>query len=61
MEDLNIEELRQLVTFYKQRSSDLEFSLLQTQLKLNKASSFQGSDEQKASVKTIIDKKIKSD
>ena len=61
MEDLNIEELRQLVTFYKQRSSDLEFSLLQTQLKLNKAISFQGSDEQKASVKTIIDKKIKSD
>jgi hypothetical protein len=61
MEDLNIEELRQLVTFYKQRSSDLEFSLLQTQLKLNKVSSLQVSDEQKASVKTVIDKKIKYD
>jgi hypothetical protein len=36
MEDLNIEELKQLVTFYKQRLSDVEFSLLQNQLKLNK-------------------------
>lgn len=61
MEDLNIEELRQLVTFYKQRSSDLEFSLLQTQLKLNKVSSLQPSDEPKPAVKTVIDKKIKYD
>jgi hypothetical protein len=36
MEDLSIEELRQLVTFYKQRLSDVELSMLQTQLKLNK-------------------------
>ena len=36
MEDLNIEELRQLLTFYKQRVSDIEFSMLQTQIKLNK-------------------------
>jgi hypothetical protein len=36
MEDLNIEELKQLLTFYKQRASDVEFSMLQTQLKLNK-------------------------
>ena len=36
MEDLNIEELRQLLSFYKQRVSDVEFSMLQTQIKLNK-------------------------
>ena len=61
MEDLNIEELRQLVTFYKQRSSDLEFSLLQTQLKLNKAISLQPTDEARQAVKTVVDKKIKYD
>jgi hypothetical protein len=61
MEDLNIDELRQLVTFYKQRSSDLEFSLLQTQLKLNKAISLQPTDETRQAVKTVVDKKIKYD
>jgi hypothetical protein len=35
MEDLSIEELKQLMSYYRQRSSDLEFSLLQSQLKLN--------------------------
>ena len=61
MEDLNVEELRQLVTFYKQRSSDLEFSLLQTQLKLNKVISLQNSEEPKQAMKTVIDKKTKPD
>jgi hypothetical protein len=36
MEDLTIEEIKQLVTFYKQKATDTEFSLLQTQLKLNR-------------------------
>ena len=36
MEDLSIDEVKQLVNFYKQKSSDLEFQLLQTQLKFNK-------------------------
>jgi hypothetical protein len=36
MEDLTIDELRQLLTFYKQRLSDIEFTLLQTQIKMNK-------------------------
>ena len=36
MEELGIEEVKQLVNFYKQKASDLEFQLLQTQLKLNK-------------------------
>ena len=61
MEDLNVEELRQLVTFYKQRSSDLEFNLLQTQLKLNKVISLQNSEEPKQAIKTVIDKKTKPD
>jgi hypothetical protein len=36
MEDLCIEEIKQLVNFYKQKASDLEFQLLQSQLKVNK-------------------------
>lgn len=37
MEDLSSEELVQLVNFYRQRAADLEFQVLQLQLKLNKA------------------------
>jgi len=33
MEDLTIEELKQLVLFYKQKSNDLEFEILKSQLK----------------------------
>ena len=33
MEDLNIEEVKQLVNFYRQKASDLEFQILQIQLK----------------------------
>ena len=36
MEDLGVDELKQLVNFYRQKSSDTESQLLQTQLKLNK-------------------------
>ena len=36
MEELGIEEVKQLVNFYRQKASDLEFQLLQTQIKLNK-------------------------
>jgi hypothetical protein len=36
MEDLNVEEIKQLVNFYRQKSSDLELQVLQLQLKLNK-------------------------
>jgi len=61
MDDLSVEELKQLVTFYKQRSSDLEFSLLQTQLKLNRVISLQNLEEPKPGIKTVIDKKTKPD
>lgn len=36
MNDLTVEELKQLVVFYKQKSSDLEFELLKTQLMINR-------------------------
>lgn len=61
MEDLGRDELIQLVTFYKQRASDLEFSLLQTQLKLNKASLINVQDQAVPATKTVIDKKQKSE
>ena len=61
MEDLGRDELIQLVTFYKQRASDLEFSLLQTQLKLNKASLVSNQDQAVQAAKTTADKKQKSE
>ena len=61
MEDLGRDELMQLVTFYKQRVSDLEFSLLQTQLKLNKAILVNVSDQAVPATKTAVDKKLKSE
>jgi hypothetical protein len=61
MEDLGIEELKQLINFYRQKSSDLEFNLLQTQLKLNRINSFNGSVEPGQAVKSVADKKIKHD
>jgi hypothetical protein len=36
MEDLTVEEIKQLVIFYKQKATDMEFNLLQSQLKLNR-------------------------
>ena len=41
MEDLEKDELIQFINFYKQRSADLEFQLLQMQLKFNKLSTEQ--------------------
>lgn len=34
MEDLNIEEVKQLVNFYRQKASDLELQVLNLQLKM---------------------------
>lgn len=36
MEELGVEELKQLINFYRQKASDTEFQLLQVQLKLGK-------------------------
>lgn len=57
MEDLNIEELKQLVSFYKQRASDVEFSMLQTQIKLNRYLSVNASTEQVGLDKPVSAKK----
>ena len=48
MEDLTIEEVQQLVTFYKQKAADVELNLLQAQLKLNRV----------LSKDTVLEKKI---
>ena len=61
MEELGREELVQLVAFYRQKSSDLEFSLLQTQLKLNKAMFVSGQEQPVPAIKTVIDRKQKSE
>ena len=52
MEDLTIDELKQLVIFYKQRASDVEFTLLQTQIKLNNLMSAQPVLKKETSEKT---------
>jgi hypothetical protein len=39
MEDVSKEEMVQLVTFYKQKASDVELELLKLQLKYNKLNS----------------------
>ena len=36
MEELGVEELKQLINFYRQKASDTEFQLLQIQLRFNK-------------------------
>jgi hypothetical protein len=59
MEDLTIDELRQLLTFYKQRASDVEFTLLQTQIKLNKFISAQLVLDQNVSKKETQEKTTK--
>jgi len=57
MDDLTKEELMQLLTFYRQSKSDLELSLLQTQIKLNKAISLVNNDVPIPATKKVIDKK----
>ena len=51
MEDLTIDEVKQLVIFYKQKSVDLEFNLLQLQIKLNRTISVQDPIKTKPEVK----------
>jgi hypothetical protein len=35
MSDLGIEDLKQIINFYKQKCSDLEFAVLELQIKIN--------------------------
>ena len=61
MEDLGRDELIQLITFYKQRASDLEITVLQTQLKLNKTIALVRQDQPVPAAKTVVDRKPKSE
>ena len=36
VEDLTIDEIKQLVNFYRQKANDAEFQLLQSQLRMNR-------------------------
>jgi hypothetical protein len=56
MEDLTIDELKQLVTFYRQKSSDLELTLLQTQIHLNKFMSAKSLSDESVSKKETSEK-----
>jgi hypothetical protein len=57
VEDLSIEEIKQLVIFYKQKSADLEFNLLQLQIKLNRINALQDTVELQANSKSNTGKK----
>jgi hypothetical protein len=57
VEDLSIEEIKQLVIFYKQKSVDLEFNLLQLQIKLNRITELQDTVELQANSKSNTGKK----
>ena len=57
MEDLSIEEIKQLVIFYKQKSADLEFNLLQLQIKLNRITALQDPVELQTNSKSNTGKK----
>lgn len=59
MEDLGIEEIKQIVTFYKQRASDLELSNLQWQLKYNKL--LLNNSQPVTATKVTADRKTKSE
>ena len=45
MENLDINELKQLLIFYKNKSSDLELTILQSELKINKLNAFKNQIE----------------
>lgn len=57
MEDLSLEEIKQLVIFYKQKSTDLEFNLLQAQIKLNRIVTLQNTVEPQTNNKSTTGKK----
>jgi hypothetical protein len=57
MEDLSLEEIKQLVIFYKQKNADLEFNLLQLQIKLNRITPLQDTVELQASSRSASGKK----
>jgi hypothetical protein len=57
VEDLSLEEIKQLVIFYKQKSADLEFNLLQMQIKLNRIIALKDTVELQTNSKSTTGKK----
>ena len=47
MNELTLEELKQLVVFYKQKASDLEYEMLKSQLVANRVLSTEDQPAQK--------------
>jgi hypothetical protein len=56
MEDLTLEEVKQLVIFYKQKATEVEFNLLGAQLKLNRFASAQSVLDENVSKKETSEK-----
>jgi hypothetical protein len=56
MEDLTLEEVKQLVIFYKQKATEVEFNLLGAQLKLNRFVSVQSVLDENVSKKETSEK-----
>lgn len=58
MENLGMDDFQQLLNYYKQRCSDLEFQVLQLQIKLNKTASLKA--DPIPAVKTTVNKSNKT-
>ncbi len=54
MEDLGTEELKQIISFYKQRANELEYANLQWQLRHNRL--LQANSESIPATKTVKNK-----
>lgn len=59
MEDLSINDVKELLTFYRKRSYDLEFEMLNLQLKFNKILNAKASEQINQVEKITSDKKSK--
>lgn len=58
MENLGKDDLIQLLNFYRQKASDLEFQVLQLQININKINSKQS--EPVPAIKTVVHKNNKT-
>lgn len=60
MEDLNINDVKELLTFYRKRAYDLEFEMLNLQLRFNKILNAKASEQKNQVSKATSDKKSKN-
>lgn len=57
MEELSVDDLKQLVNYYRSRSNDLEFQVLEMTLKMNKLVTLNHNPV--PATKTVVEKKQK--